>query len=322
MLLIQSNDFDLTTSMVIQWMLYYGIEFKRLNGEVNFLTCDFVLDEFGNISIQLRDSERNDYLLGEFTAYWYRRGDLYLGKPKLEKHVDQTLSLLIKEWEIIRDSIYTYLERLPRLGSIKDEKFHNKIDALLIASSVGITIPNTVVTGEKSTLKELVVENNSYITKAVWNMFNIVDGNRNRAVGTKRVSKDNVTKLQKVFSPTLLQEEVSKSYELRIFFIENKFYSMAIFSQNDPETELDFRHYNREKPNRNIPFKLPSELKLKLLEFIGKMGLTTGSIDMIVTPDNQFVFLEVNPIGQFGWLSKSCNYYLEEKIALHFKDLI
>ena len=35
----------------------------------------------------------------------------------------------------------------------------------------------------------------------------------------------------------------------------------------------------------------------------------------------EFVFLEVNPVGQFGWVSKNCNYYLEKKIALKLINL-
>lgn len=42
---------------------------------------------------------------------------------------------------------------------------------------------------------------------------------------------------------------------------------MAIFSQNDDQTKVDFRNYNINKPNRNVPFMLPNELesKIKLL---------------------------------------------------------
>ena len=46
------------------------------------------------------------------------------------------------------------------------------------------------------------------------------------------------------------------------------------------------------------------------------IGLETGSIDMVFTKDGHFVFLEVNPIGQFGMTSKPCNYFLERELAL------
>jgi D-alanine-D-alanine ligase-like ATP-grasp enzyme len=48
---------------------------------------------------------------------------------------------------------------------------------------------------------------------------------------------------------------------------------------------------------------------------MNKLDLNCGSIDMIVTPKNEYVFLEVNPVGQFGMVSYPCNYNLEKKIA-------
>jgi hypothetical protein len=34
-----------------------------------------------------------------------------------------------------------------------------------------------------------------------------------------------------------------------------------------------------------------------------------------MTKKGEYVFLEVNPIGQFGMVSAPCNYNLEKKIA-------
>ncbi len=45
------------------------------------------------------------------------------------------------------------------------------------------------------------------------------------------------------------------------------------------------------------------------------LGLDTGSIVLIKSKDDQWYFLEVNPVGQFGMVSYPCNYYLERKIA-------
>lgn len=96
---------------------------------------------------------------------------------------------------------------------------------------------------------------------------------------------------------------------------------MAIFSQNDSQTKIDFRNYNHSTPNRNVPYKLPEELEHKLTNLSKKIGINCGSIDMIVTKNDDYIFLEINPIGQFGMVSNPCNYYLHEKIALFFKEL-
>lgn len=45
------------------------------------------------------------------------------------------------------------------------------------------------------------------------------------------------------------------------------------------------------------------------------IDMNCGSIDMIYSPEGEYIFLEVNPVGQFQWLSKSCNYDIERQIA-------
>ena len=56
------------------------------------------------------------------------------------------------------------------------------------------------------------------------------------------------------FAPSLFQSKIEKKYEIRSFYLKGKFYSMAIFSQNDTQTEIDFRRYNDFVPNRTIPY--------------------------------------------------------------------
>lgn len=90
---------------------------------------------------------------------------------------------------------------------------------------------------------------------------------------------------------------------------------MAIFSQSDSRTSVDFRHYRPDKPNRRVPFDLPIDLENKLKQLMSIMNLESGSIDLICDNSNRYVFLEVNPVGQFGMISDPCNYYLEKKIA-------
>ena len=44
-------------------------------------------------------------------------------------------------------------------------------------------------------------------------------------------------------------------------------------------------------------------------------GLNFGCIDMIYSQNNRYVFLEVNPVGQYDYVSQNCNYSIHEFIA-------
>ena len=115
----------------------------------------------------------------------------------------------------------------------------------------------------------------------------------------------------------MFQEYIEKLYEIRAFYLDGNFYCSAIMSQNDSRTKVDFRNYNIEKPNRTPSYKLPIDLEEKISQLMACLNLNSGSIDLLVDVSGNYIFLEVNPIGQFGQVSKPCNYFLEMEVAKH-----
>ena len=63
------------------------------------------------------------------------------------------------------------------------------------------------------------------------------------------------------------------------------------------------------------PYQLPQALETKLLKLLNYFGLNYGAIDLIFTPDERYVFLEVNPVGEFFWLEKYSGLPISQAIA-------
>ena len=61
--------------------------------------------------------------------------------------------------------------------------------------------------------------------------------------------------------------------------------------------------------------ELPDEIQLKLLKLHAALGLTFGAYDLIVTPNREYVFLEVNPAGQWLWLEDVTNLQISKSLA-------
>ena len=97
---------------------------------------------------------------------------------------------------------------------------------------------------------------------------------------------------------------------------------MAIFSQGNQKTAIDFRNYDEVKRNRSVAFELPEDIKKKILHFMHEVELDTGSIDFILTPKKEYIFLEINPAGNIEMVSEPCNYYIEKRIAEQILDRI
>jgi hypothetical protein len=138
---------------------------------------------------------------------------------------------------------------------------------------------------------------------------------------TTRCTDEMLERLPETFFPALFQEEIPKWCEVRAFFLNKRLYSMALFSQARTRTAVDFRHYDRTDPTRVVPYTVPNDVAESISRLMATVMLDTGSLDLVVTPDGQHIFLEVNPVGQFAMVSRPCNYNLEREIADHLIGL-
>ncbi len=183
------------------------------------------------------------------------------------------------------------------------------------AKDEGINIPATIISNNKNDLLKFKEEHTKIITKPLGEVITFETSNELFFTRTVLIDDGKLKEIDDYFFPSLFQEYIEKEIEIRSFYLEGNFYSMAIFSQLDTKTEVDFRNYNDGNPNRTVPINLPDSLKCKLTVLMEKLNLNTGSLDLILTPKGEFYFLEVNPVGQFGMTSYPCNYYLEKRIA-------
>lgn len=303
MILILSKNFESATDLTIDWL---NVSFIRINENAPISSILVTTDK-----IECKFMQIGSVVFNEISCFWYRRGDFILLLNSLRDTFNSEIKKnLNTEWENLKEYLHFFLLQKKSFGSFFREKYHNKLRTLFLANIVGLIIPNTLVSGKRSILNDFI-QNSESITKSIDNMFTT----KGQMVDTKLVTQNKVSGLTEYSFPTLLQKKIEKAFELRIFYMRNQFYPMAIFSQTDKQTQLDYRNYNRVKPNRNIPYILPKDIETKLQKLMDRLDLDTGSIDMIVTPEGEYVFLEVNPTGQFGWVSENCNYYLEEKIA-------
>lgn len=120
--------------------------------------------------------------------------------------------------------------------------------------------------------------------------------------------------------PIFAQEYIKKKYEYRVMVIGEHVLSCRIDSQASEKTEIDWRHYDFENvAHENI--QLPQEIQDRLLAFMQKIGLRYGAIDMIETPEGDFVFLEINPSGQWGWIADLANLPIPQAVVRMLEEV-
>jgi len=318
MILVISQKDDHNTSEVIQWLLYYKARFIRINrGDRLTLRRVSISGEQG-CHFVLLSNEHGEINLGDISTVWYRRGEIQFHLPKLKfiKNTDlrrQVFQYLKNESKILEDYLQNLLYAIPHIGTYELRSV-NKLFVLDEARKLGIEIPDTSIVSDKKFLDN----SGKLITKCISEVFTPTTDDGKFMTYTESV---NITKLKSAFFPSLFQTLVEKEADIRIFILQDKVYSMALRSQEHPQTRIDFRKYPSENPNRHLSFKLPFALEQKLIKLMYAIKLETASIDMVFTKDGRFVFLEANPIGQFGMTSRPCNYFLEREIALSLINL-
>lgn len=322
MILIITDEDDIHTIQVQRWLNFYSAEYFKVTEDSDIKISKFFISNVQtDIEFIISNKFYNNKILNisEITAVWYRRGSFEIktdifSNPKLSANLSLRMNSYLKsELKFINDEITRIFKSIKSINSDFDNNI-NKTTALQIAKFNGLDIPRTVVTSSLSELKNYTTTG-SYITKSINSNFfttkeYLVSG------GTWDITDFDFLALEgeKLF-PSLIQEKLAKKYELRIFYLENDFYASAIFSQSNEKTKVDFRNYDFERPNQVVPYNLPEEIKEKLIRTMKALQINCGSIDMVVTDNNKFVFLEVNPIGQFAQVSYPCNYYLDRLIA-------
>ena len=60
---------------------------------------------------------------------------------------------------------------------------------------------------------------------------------------------------------------------------------------------------------------LPAGLEESLHRLMRALGLAFGAIDLIQTPDGEYVFLEINPSGQWLWLDDRLDLGISDAVA-------
>ena len=321
MILILSDDqFQTSMDDVILWLSSMNANYTRLNG-FDYLQQSNLHIDFENDYISI-----NDCLIDfkNINVIWhFRFGSKETPKigftlvDKLEGSENNILLTLSKQNDIISEYFFNKIGN-KKWFNIPSDSIVNKLQVLNEAKKIGLKIPKTIISKNKDQLKKFIVDNNeNVITKPIWEVFSFSGEDTLYSSYTSKVfSTDPYFQDDGDCLPTLLQESIDKKFEIRTFFIDGRFFSMAIFSQENDQTKGDFRVYDRNRPNRTIPYKLPTEIENKLENLLSLLNLKTSSIDIIYSILGEFVFLEVNPVGQFGMTSHPCNYYLEKEIAL------
>jgi len=177
-----------------------------------------------------------------------------------------------------------------------------KAAQLGIAGALGFELPPTLFTNSPEEFLQFYRQHNGNIVSklAGFSFFDTVGATFTRY--TEVVSPRDVSYARSVqYCPVIFQAYVPKRVELRITVVGQQVFAAEIHSQATNHTRHDWRRYDLYQTPHAV-HELPQEVAEMCVRLVEQLGLCYGAIDMVLTPDGRYVFLEINPNGQYLWI--------------------
>ncbi|WP_089753254.1 hypothetical protein [Chryseobacterium soldanellicola] len=270
MILLISVDNDTMIDEICSWLSYQNKEFVRLNENQHITKVFF--DLTNNIfKIFINDTE---YDLKDFKSVFYRNGGIYYNVVKEE--IDKNLiEFYNSEFKSITEFICYYLKinGANIFGNLFTKEV-NKLEVLFLAKSLGLKIADTYILSQVKDFKKIDTSK-EYITKAVSEMKPIFIENELYLNYTHEINLDEIQDKKENIIPSLIQEKINRTYEIRVFFFKKKIWAIATF---DFSENIDIRNI-KDSDKKYLPCELPIEIQRKIYKMSKILDLKCGTID-------------------------------------------
>jgi glutathione synthase/RimK-type ligase-like ATP-grasp enzyme len=177
-----------------------------------------------------------------------------------------------------------------------------KLVQLQYATRLGLLTPETLVTNEPDEAREFLDAENSgqeTIYKRLSNQLLYTEDGRLTSFQTEKIDAEARKRLEHVaVTPCLFQRYVPKAYEIRATVVGAQVFAASVQSQDSDAGAVDWRMDTQLSWHG---YELPATVERQLRDLVAGLGLLFGAIDLIRRPDGEYVFLEVNPSGQWAW---------------------
>jgi len=259
-------------------------------------------------------NEGGEFDLREVTAIWHRRVNLGARLPAgLDK---QLRHASLGEVSAAAHGMLASLKafRMDHLHHIRHAE--NKQLQLQVARELGLDIPRTLTTNDPNAVRAFANSCEGGMVTKMLSSFAIYEKGKELVVFTNPVKPEDLEDLSGLsLCPATFQELLPKSLEIRVTVVGHRVMSASIDSQISARAIHDWRRDGLRMLEDWRAYQLPLEIEEKILRLMDYFSLNYGAIDIILTPDEKHVFLELNPCGEFFWLESCPGLTISDAIA-------
>ncbi len=274
-------------------ILWYGADFPtRQSHSVR-------LDSCARLERSVLGTNLEDW--GDFDVVWCRRPtqpqlpqDMHAGDRKFATR--ECRSFVHSLWSLVSPEAFWV------------NPYHNrpladsKIFQLKTAVQLGMQIPSTLCSNEPGEIREFIRNNHGSTVYKPFLPSWWTSDSKEAILYTSLVTEEDLPDNDILrLSPGIFQRKIEKSHELRVTFMGDHAFAARLDTQ-DPSIGIDWRQDSYRIPTS--PVAIPDTIAEKCRALMTRLGIVFGCFDFIVTPNGDYVFLEVNEMGQFIWLEE------------------
>ncbi|MGH3947643.1 MAG: ATP-grasp ribosomal peptide maturase [Pseudonocardiaceae bacterium] len=178
------------------------------------------------------------------------------------------------------------------------------------AGAVGLTVPDTLITNDPEAARRFATEHGHVGYKPL-SALGVSEDNEYRLVYANRITAADITDTVAA-TAHLFQTWIDKAFEVRLTVVDDAFFAVRIDAES-PAAAIDWRtDYN------NLTYSItdvPNDVRHRVAGLLDMLMLRFAALDFVVTPDSEWVFLETNPNGQWGWLQEATGAPIAAAIA-------
>lgn len=192
----------------------------------------------------------------------------------------------------------------------------NKILQLRLACAIGFAVPNTIVTNRAESVRDAFrMWKGEMVAKLVGGQVITDSVESQYVIYTSPVTEEDLRNDDAISAcPAIYQQFVKKKYELRVTVVGNEIFGCRIDTASVEPLATDWRAVGYHRLSL-APFKIDDALAAKCLALMRRLNLEVAGIDLIVTPDDDVVFLEINAAGQWAWVEEMTGLPIAATIA-------
>jgi MvdC family ATP-grasp ribosomal peptide maturase len=311
LLLTHSGDFY-TVDLVAQALVDMGVRPIRFNTDV-FPSLIKLSARAGDDRVaQLFTEALEHAAVDEVRAVWARK----LWPPRMADDLDERYrSMCVSEAIAALEGFLDALHNARWINNLDHQRnAENKQRQLRLAARAGLRVPKTLVTNDPAAARQFFAETDQTVAK----LLRPVDVSMDAAapfVYTSRVREQDLAAVETLrHSPMVFQEFIPKAYELRVAYVAGETFTGALDAAGTSRGHTDWRLAAPEECRWQMA-QLPTEVSSSVNALMSELGLVFGAVDLICTPSGEYVFLEVNPSGEWGMLERDLGLPISEAIA-------